>query len=110
MTVIREGRQHSHAEPGLLPGHCWILNIYCSYLIKNCGNSHRLACMACMASPISQTLGCPLGGSTFLSDVVRQSGEGLMLARSGATYMSAVPSSLAAVNSSCLLETCQTRK
>lgn len=66
--------------------------------------------MACMASPISQSLGCPLDGSAFLSNVVRQLGEGLVLARSGATYISAVPSSLAAVNSSCLLETSQFRK
>lgn len=64
---------------------------------------YRLACMAWMASPISQTLGCPLNGSAVLSSVVRQSGEGLVLASSGATYISAVPSSLAAVNGSCLL-------
>ena len=87
-----------------------LLMLIIFFLVGHFKGSYRLACMACMASPISQTLGCPLGGSTFLSNVVRQSGEGLMLARSGATYMSAVPSSLAAVNSSCLLETCQTRK
>lgn len=39
----------------------------------------------------------------MLSNVARQFGEGLVLARNGATYISAVPSSLAAVNSSCLL-------
>ena len=81
-----------------------LLMLIIFFLVGHFKGSYRLACMACMASPTSQTLGCPLGGSAFLSNVVRQSGEGLVLARSGATYMSAVPSSLAAVNSSCLLK------